>query len=185
MKGSFAILLTRVRGRRSLLKPEPGFFFFPHNYFLRTHSQYSLTHSDNLLTMSNPAQGYKLSGLAEAGGGASGTTGENTVRIRSFPSPSKNSRAHFSCSQNQTAFANTSKGPADGPAQEVAGTLPQNFSLGPTKAESKGNADVRTVPQAHDVDEPANKPHFQAQANDSSKPVNSTQTDPADKDFIA
>ncbi|PWN89836.1 hypothetical protein FA10DRAFT_279145 [Acaromyces ingoldii] len=114
--------------------------------------------------MSNPAQGYKLSGLAEAGGGASGTTGENT---------------------NQTAFANPSKGPAEGPAQEVAGTLPQNFSLGPTKAESKGNADVRTVPQAHDVDEPANKPHFQAQANDSSKPVNSTQTDPADKDFIA
>ncbi|TKY87925.1 hypothetical protein EX895_003021 [Sporisorium graminicola] len=88
-----------------------------------------------------------------------------------------------------------------GPQQEVAGTLPNNYSLGGgnMKADYKvplnavpnpeaGRDDVntggrggdvlRTETQAHDIDLPANKPHMHAGANESHKQVHSSQSGP-------
>lgn len=77
-----------------------------------------------------------------------------------------------------------------GPPQDIAGTLPNDFKLSNTKAESKGEdhqeifvsrspllSRIKTdvlnrFLQAHDVDTPENKPSFARQANDSSKVPN-------------
>ena len=72
-----------------------------------------------------PAQGYKISGDGYAGGGSDGAKGQNT----------------------SVGYPGGSGEQPDGPAQEIAGTLPNNFSLGQTKAESKGEENLVPNPE--------------------------------------
>ena len=73
-----------------------------------------------------PAQGYKISGDGYAGGGSDGTKGQNT----------------------SVGYPGGSGEQPNGPAQEIAGTLPNNFSLGQTKAESKGEENLIPNPES-------------------------------------
>ncbi|EPQ27115.1 uncharacterized protein PFL1_05397 [Pseudozyma flocculosa PF-1] len=132
--------------------------------------------------MSNPSQSASISSTGQLGGGSDGL-------------PSKRSA---NGNPNQSAFggnAASATGPqtSTGPQQEVAGTLPNNYSLGSTKADYKvptntvpndtpagadgqtttggrGGDTLRDGLQNHEVEMPATKPHLQPQSNETSKP---------------
>ncbi|KAN0063753.1 hypothetical protein ACQY0O_003803 [Thecaphora frezii] len=137
--------------------------------------------------MSNPTQSYSISTTGILGGGPEGLPSK-----RSSNGPVQHSSLGgnaASASEPQTST---------GPQQEVAGTLPNNYSLGVTKADSKvptdtvpnqtpagangqsttggkGGDTLRNELQSHEIDKPANKPHLHAQANESHKPIHSSQ----------
>ncbi|PWN37527.1 uncharacterized protein FA14DRAFT_159545 [Meira miltonrushii] len=118
-----------------------------------------------------PAQGYKISGDGYAGGGPDGSKGQNT----------------------SIGYPGGSGEQANGPAQEIAGTLPNNFSLGQTKAESKGEENTIPNPEgnneglstlgrggdqirqpihSHDIDIPAPSSAGAPQTNDGTRAPN-------------
>ncbi|GAC75447.1 hypothetical protein L1887_60620 [Cichorium endivia] len=90
---------------------------------------------------------------------------------------------------------------SSGPQQEVAGTLPNNYSLGGGNMKADPKVPINTIPNpeagrddvntggrggdvlrqpvhAHDIDIPANKPHLHAGANETHKQIHSSHSGP-------
>lgn len=70
-----------------------------------------------------PAQSYKINGEGVAGGGETGSRAQNTSSMQGVNAP------------NLTGGVNDSQ--TSGPQQEIAGTLPTDFTLSNTKADPK------------------------------------------------